>query len=77
MKIVIVIFCFLIYSDLLENNWLKNLFDHVQVNDIDIFYLPENFSKLDLEHLYLLIRPKRGHGVNDRLKELLLSPVRF
>jgi fatty acyl-CoA reductase len=29
----------------------------------------------DLEHLYLLVRPKRGHAVSDRLKELLLSPL--
>ena len=31
---------------------------------------------LDIEHLYLLVRPKRGQGVVDRLKELLSSPVR-
>jgi len=29
----------------------------------------------DIEHIYLLIRPKRGHNINDRLKELLSSPL--
>ncbi|CAF1275718.1 unnamed protein product [Rotaria sordida] len=29
----------------------------------------------DIEHIYLLIRPKRGRNVNDRLKELLESPL--
>lgn len=31
---------------------------------------------LDIEHIYLLVRPKRGQGIEDRLKELLSSPVR-
>ena len=30
---------------------------------------------LDIEHIYLLVRPKRGHGIADRLKELLNSQV--
>ncbi|CAF4346610.1 unnamed protein product, partial [Rotaria sordida] len=29
----------------------------------------------DIEHIYLLIRPKRGQGVHDRLKELISSPL--
>jgi fatty acyl-CoA reductase len=29
----------------------------------------------DIEHIYLLVRPKRGHNVNDRMKELLASPL--
>ncbi|CAF3674437.1 unnamed protein product [Rotaria sp. Silwood1] len=29
----------------------------------------------DVEHIYLLVRPKRGHAVHDRLKELLSSPL--
>lgn len=35
------------------------------------------FFHLDIEHIYLLIRPKRGQNVNERLKELLASPVSF
>lgn len=31
----------------------------------------------DIENIYLLVRPKRGHNVNDRIKELFSSPVRF
>ncbi|CAF3215487.1 unnamed protein product [Rotaria socialis] len=29
----------------------------------------------DLEHIYLLVRPKRGRAVSERLKELLSSPL--
>ncbi|CAF5174587.1 unnamed protein product, partial [Rotaria magnacalcarata] len=29
----------------------------------------------DLEHIYLLVRPKRGRAVSERLKELLDSPL--
>ncbi|CAF1161824.1 unnamed protein product [Adineta ricciae] len=29
----------------------------------------------DVEHIYLLVRPKRGHAVNDRLKDLFTSPL--
>ncbi|CAF5221823.1 unnamed protein product, partial [Rotaria magnacalcarata] len=29
----------------------------------------------DIEHIYLLVRPKRGHAVKDRVKELLSSPL--
>ncbi|CAF3106445.1 unnamed protein product [Rotaria sp. Silwood2] len=29
----------------------------------------------DFEHIYLLVRPKRGRNVNDRLKELFESPL--
>jgi hypothetical protein len=40
--------------------------------------IPFNYIKLlDIGHIYLLIRQKRGHNVNDRLKELLSSPVSF
>lgn len=34
-----------------------------------------SIKHLDIEHIYLLVRPKRGHDVNDRVKELLASPV--
>jgi len=29
----------------------------------------------DFEHIYLLVRPKRGHAVQERVKELLASPI--
>ncbi|CAF0826788.1 unnamed protein product [Adineta steineri] len=29
----------------------------------------------DIEHIYLLVRPKRGHAVNDRVKELVAGPL--
>jgi fatty acyl-CoA reductase len=35
------------------------------------------FLTSDFEHIYLLVRQKRGHNPNDRLKELLSGPVSF
>lgn len=43
----------------------------------NLIILEINIRNLDIDHIYLLVRPKRGHHVNDRVKELLASPVSY
>jgi len=35
----------------------------------------DHICYLDVGYIYILVRPKRGHNVQDRVKELLAGPV--
>jgi len=48
-----------------------------RLKNLKYYFDFDSIFNLDIEHIYLLVRSKRGHNANDRLKELLTSPVRF